>query len=116
MLNSLKIGIIGLLIAFVLSLLLLVTLSGIRSFSEMTENLRVTAEDKLRPTRLSGRIQRNLDTTRIQLLLALQHDAKSEFSKLHDHPLSVHIDNLNKARGELERGVAGNSQPSWHRW
>ncbi len=44
----------------------------------------------------------NLDSV-AQLLLALQHDPSNSLSALHDHPLSVHMENIRKNVEEAEK-------------
>jgi methyl-accepting chemotaxis protein len=70
-------------------------------------NLHLSGTQKI--DRINGRMR----DSRVQLLLALQHDSKLTTSKLHDHPLTVHtdkvaenIEEINKIWGEYQ-GIPG---------
>ena len=38
---------------------------------------------------------------RSQIMLALQHDPRSEYSSLHDHPVSMHLEAIEKNAEEI---------------
>jgi methyl-accepting chemotaxis protein len=100
--NNLKIGTrLGLLIVIVLAFLVLISVSALQNLAASRVDLTITNVDKLEPVRISGRIQRLLTVTQIQSLLALQHDPKSEFARLHDHATTVHFDAIRKSQEEL---------------
>jgi methyl-accepting chemotaxis protein len=97
MLKNFKIGTrLGALLALILTLLTVLTFSALQGLNQLRTDLQITNQDKLIPVRISGRIQRLLMNTQVQSLLALQHDPKSEFSRLHDHPVSLHTGNIRK--------------------
>ena len=57
--------------------------------------------------------------TRVQLLLSLQHEPTSEFAKLHDHPLNVHLEQVSrnlaafaKLEQEYKRGILSEKERS----
>jgi methyl-accepting chemotaxis protein len=102
MLNNLKIGTrLGLLILIVLAFLVVISVSALQNLAASRVDLTITNVDKLEPVRISGRIQRLLSTTQIQSLLALQHDPKSEFARLHDHATGVHFEAIRKSQEDL---------------
>jgi methyl-accepting chemotaxis protein len=107
MLQNFKIGTrLGALLALILALLAVITFSALQGLGDLRTDLQITNDEKLKPVRLSGRIQRLLMNTQIQSLLALQHDPKSEFSRLHDHPLSMHTEIIRKDAADLKEAVA----------
>jgi methyl-accepting chemotaxis protein len=95
--KNLKIGVrlLGLL-AFMLIVLAILTVTANLGLTEGSEDLKATYEGQLIPTRMSYRTQRYLDNTRAQLMLGLQHNPASAQSKLHDHPTSQHTDSIAK--------------------
>jgi len=101
MFNNLKIG-TRLMSLLILVLLLMATLTGVamRNIDNSGRDLAATYEEKLQPIRLSSRIQGLLDDTRSQLMLGLQHNPRSELSRLHDHPLSLHLEFIDKSLAE----------------
>jgi len=103
MLVNLQIGVrLGGLLSFVLALLLLTTLFAINGLNEAKKDLHITYAEKLVPVRLTARIQRLLDETRMQLMLGLQHNPVSELSNLHDHPLDLHTNAIQKNLQEVD--------------
>jgi len=102
MLNNMKIGLrLSILLAVILSFLFVISFAALQGLEAARQDLQATNEEKLKPTRLAGRLQRMVADTRIQSLLTLQHDPKSEFFKLHDHPASLHIDAIGRSREQL---------------
>ncbi|WP_306605036.1 HAMP domain-containing protein, partial [Azonexus sp.] len=107
MLSGLKIGTrLGALLLLILALLTVNTFTALKGLGELRTDLQITNDDKLKPVRLSGRIQRLLMNTQVQSLLALQHDPKSEFSRLHDHPVNMHTENIRKDAAALQVAMA----------
>jgi methyl-accepting chemotaxis protein len=49
-------------------------------------------DEALIPSSAVSDIMRNIHDSRAQLLLALQHDPKSEWAKMHDHSVNKHLD------------------------
>ena len=102
MLNNLKVGSrLTILLAVILAFLFVISFAALRGLETSRQDLQATNEQKLKPTRLAGELQRMVADTRIQSLLTLQHDPKSEFFKLHDHPASLHLDGIGRARAQL---------------
>ena len=50
----------------------------------------------------SGAVRYHMAMNRVQILLALQHDPNSEFARLHDHPVTMHLDAISTATQRLE--------------
>ena len=63
--------------------------------------LEATYKDRLEPTGMIGRIMLLMNENRAQVMLALQHNPENPFSKMHDHPLTLHTDNIAKNRDEI---------------
>jgi methyl-accepting chemotaxis protein len=102
MLGNMKIGLrLLILLAVILSFLAIISFAALNGLEAARQDLQATNEEKLKPTRLTGRLQRMVADTRLQSLLTLQHDPRSEFFKLHDHPVSLHLDAIVKAREVL---------------
>lgn len=68
-------------------LAVIVMITGIAS---VTDSLAI----KTRNTALLGEIRLLMNENRGQVMLALQHSPASPFSKMHDHPVSAHLDRL----------------------
>ncbi|MBS4020619.1 HAMP domain-containing methyl-accepting chemotaxis protein [Azonexus hydrophilus] len=113
MLNNMKVGSrLVILLTIILGFLFVISFAALRGLETSRQDLQVTNEEKLKPTRLAGRLQRMVADTRIQSLLTLQHDPKSEFVKLHDHPTTMHIETIGKARAQLIEALAEIKQHS----
>ena len=50
----------------------------------------------------SATVRYHMAQNRVQILLALQHDPNSEFARLHDHPVNMHLDNIRNTTQRLE--------------
>jgi methyl-accepting chemotaxis protein len=87
-------------IALSCMLLLAVGLLGLRQVKEGNDYLRSVYEDRLVPAKQLAEINSALlDSTR-QLMLAAMHDPVSDISKLHDHPITMHLD---QAKRDMEK-------------
>ncbi len=88
-------------IALILALMLLVGVIGLRSIGESNHSLEVLYQDKQLPSNLANKMMFLLADNRAQVMLALQHDPANPSTKLHDHPLDLHIENTLKNRQEI---------------
>ncbi|HEX5393043.1 MAG TPA: methyl-accepting chemotaxis protein [Rhodocyclaceae bacterium] len=103
MFKNLKIGVrLQGLLAIVLLLMAGLTMMGVQGLDAGYRDMATIYEGKLKPVRLSARLQRLLDDARTQVMLGLQHNPKNELSKLHDHPLSKHQDIIAKDVADVE--------------
>jgi methyl-accepting chemotaxis protein len=59
-------------------------------------------QHRMKPAVELADIQTNLSEARAQALLSLMHAPDNPISKLHDHPVSAHVDALDKAMAEAE--------------
>lgn len=74
---------------------------GLAGIIMANKSLESNYKDRLEPTRMVGRIMLLMNENRTQIALALQHSPDSPFHKMHDHPLTMHTDNIVKNRDEI---------------
>lgn len=74
---------------------------GLAGIIMANKSLESNYKDRLEPTRMVGRIMLLMNENRTQIALALQHSPDSPFAKMHDHPLTMHTDNIVKNRDEI---------------
>jgi methyl-accepting chemotaxis protein len=74
---------------------------GISGISTMLRSIEELYSHNLVTTERIGRIQWLMGDNRAQIMLSLQHDPASKYSKLHDHPVGKHLDQLVKNRDEI---------------
>ena len=103
MFKNLKIAAkLGIGFGVVVVLLLIISVTGLRSLQSSNAQLEATYLEKLVPIRETAEVMRLVEETRSQLMLGLQHNPQSELSRLHDHPLSLHTDNIAQAVKDAE--------------
>ena len=83
----------------VFGLLIYVLLS---TLSQTSQAVWEMYERRVIPIETMGRINKLMVNNRAQALLALQHDPAGPVAKLHDHPLDMHLGNVNKNLAEIE--------------
>ncbi len=76
-------------------------LVGLANLKNTDEELNAMYRNNLVPSNLVNRMMFLLSDNRSQIMLALQHDPGSQFAKLHDHPLDLHIEATLKNRQEI---------------
>ena len=74
---------------------------GIGGVAMTNAALDRTYQTRLEPVDMIGRITALMSENRGQVMLALQHNAANPFSKLHDHPVTLHTDAIAKNRDEI---------------
>ncbi|CAH2030979.1 methyl-accepting chemotaxis protein [Trichlorobacter ammonificans] len=74
---------------------------GLAGFRQSNQELERVFQVNMKNATLLSKIDGLLRASRIQMLLALQHDPSNEFSKLHDHETSLHIELTRKYAGEI---------------
>jgi len=82
-------------------LMLTIGLVGLSNLKSTAEQLNAMYHENLVPANLVNRMMFLLSDNRSQLMLGLQHDPGSQFAKLHDHPLDLHIDATLNNRQEI---------------
>jgi len=83
--------------------MIIIGMIGLAGFRECNSSLEGVYENNLKNSNLLSRIDGLMRGTRIQMLLALQHDPNNEFSALHDHPTSSHTDLIQKNIDEINQ-------------
>lgn len=86
-----------------LGLFVVVGATGLLSVNRINKALNEVYSEHMVPITLLNKIQGNVDNSRTQLLLALQHDPQSDFLALHDHPISQHTDAVLRVRQENQQ-------------
>ncbi|NTV48580.1 MAG: methyl-accepting chemotaxis protein [Geobacteraceae bacterium] len=79
-----------------LLLMVVVGVIGLVGFRQSNQALEHVFQVNLKNTGMLSKIDGLMRANRIQLLLSLQHDPKSEVSAMHDHPTSQHADLIKK--------------------
>jgi methyl-accepting chemotaxis protein len=78
-------------VTFAIVLMVAIGLMGLSGMRHADESLSSVYNDRLVPTGQISQILEMMQDNRTQLLLTLQHDPASEFSKMHDHPIDRHL-------------------------
>ncbi|MBT1076944.1 methyl-accepting chemotaxis protein [Geobacter grbiciae] len=88
-------------VAFFSAMLIVFGMLGLSGMKAANETSHALYGENMKSVQVLSRIAALMRDNRIQLLLSLQHDPKSEFSTLHDHPLTMHIDIVAKNIEEI---------------
>lgn len=109
------------LISLLALLMVVMGVLGLKGMFNSNTSLNAVYRDQLVSTGRIGQIMSLLRDNRIQVLLALQHDPRSGYKSLHQHPVDLHVDmidaNIEKisaiwqaymadSRGSEEQGLA----------
>ncbi|MCW8827182.1 MAG: methyl-accepting chemotaxis protein [Gammaproteobacteria bacterium] len=81
-----------LLVSFASVLMILIGAMGLSGMSNLESSMKSVYEDRLVPTGQLSKIIGYMRDNRTQLFAALQHDSNNEFSKMHDHAVTMHTD------------------------
>ncbi len=84
--------------AVLVVLMAIVGLVAQGGLQESNNELKEMYNAELQPSNTINRVMFLLSDNRSQIMLALQHDPSSSFSRLHDHPLDFHIEATLKNR------------------
>jgi PAS domain S-box-containing protein len=87
--------------AIILALMLVTGAIGIHGVSDSKQQLQALYQEQLQPSNIASKMMFLLADNRSQIMLALQHDPASPNARLHEHPLSQHIDATLKNREEI---------------
>jgi len=74
---------------------------GLSGIVMSNQALETTYRDRLEPSNMINRIMLLMNENRSQVMLAIQHNPENPFSKMHDHPTSLHTDSIIKNRDEI---------------
>lgn len=92
--------------AFMAAILVVGSAVGIGGIALSNDALEHTYEAALEPIETIGRITTLMADNRAQVMLAVQHNPANPFSKLHDHPVTMHTDAIVRNRDEITALVA----------
>ncbi|WBE26045.1 methyl-accepting chemotaxis protein [Denitrificimonas caeni] len=87
-----------LLTAISVLLIALVAAVGLMGIKDLNKALEDIYQENMVPMKLLDNVFSDINGTRTQLLLALQHAPDSPFYDLHDHPLSLHLDTIKEGQ------------------
>ena len=82
-------------------LMLVLGFFGMTGQKSASEQLDAMYRDNLLPSNAVNQMMSLLADNRSQIMLALQHDPDSPFTKLHDHPIDLHIEATLKNRVQI---------------
>jgi methyl-accepting chemotaxis protein len=104
MFNNFRIKtLICLALGLLIGLLLLVGGLGVYSADHTATMLRETSLKDVKVGASVEKIRFKMEVNRSQILQALQHNPGMEWSKLHDHPLSVHFKIINDTSNDIRQ-------------
>jgi len=89
--------------SLLLMLMVLVGVIGLSGFRQSNQALENVYQVNMKNSGLLTKIDGLMRANRIQMLLALQHDSKNEFSTLHEHPTSMHTDQAKTYIAEIDQ-------------
>lgn len=99
---SIKTKLLGI-TSFLLILMVAIGSAGLYGFRQSNMQLESVFQVNMKKTSILTKIDGLSRASRIQMLLALQHDPKNEFSVLHEHPTTAHTDMAKKYLTEMEQ-------------
>ncbi len=100
--KNLNIGVrLAVLVGVMLTVIGIVGFFGLNTATKINTAMESSYHDRLLPTGLIGKVMMLMSDNRSQIMLGLQHDPSNPLSKLHNHPLTVHTDAINKNRDEV---------------
>jgi methyl-accepting chemotaxis protein len=74
---------------------------GLTLAAQSNQAAQETYVASLKPIQNLAEVTHGMSENRGQIMLGLQHDPAGEAAKLHDHPLSMHMDAIDKSSEEL---------------
>jgi methyl-accepting chemotaxis protein len=91
------------LVGFASILMVLIGAMGLNTMSSLEHSMKSVYADRLIPTGQLSKIIGYMRDNRIQLFAALQHDSTNEFSKMHDHAVTMHTDIVTGNIGKISK-------------
>ena len=85
-------------LGFLVALMTIIGFFSLRSLSTSNDELNAIYRENLLPSNSINKMLYHLADNRSQVMLGLQHDPSNPNSKLHDHPLEMHVDATLKNR------------------
>lgn len=90
------------LVAFMATTMIIMGVVGITNMSKVLDSLETVYNDRTIPTGELSRIQALLNGSFSEVLRALQHNPAYEISRLHDHPVSEHVNRVEKSLANMK--------------
>ncbi len=87
--------------AIVAPLMLILAAMLLFALSRTNDDVRIMYQERTVPVETIGRIGKLMADNRAQVALAIQHDPVNPFSQLHDHPVTLHLDAVEKNIAEI---------------
>jgi len=84
---------------------LVMAMAAFAGFTLLQSSLDDVAERRINLIRNASEVQFNIADTRASVLRGSQHDPVNPSSKLHDHPLSKHLDEIAASKTQIEEGL-----------
>jgi methyl-accepting chemotaxis protein len=94
------------LLSIIMGLGIATTISAYIGINNLQTEAKDIAERRILLIRTVNKVMYALADERAQILLALQHNPNSEVSKLHDHPISKHFDQIEADKAKLDEYFA----------
>ncbi|MBT9540514.1 methyl-accepting chemotaxis protein [Thiobacillus sp.] len=93
------------LIVAITSMTLLLVIVGVTGIRGTAKTLQMDQQAVQASTNEAGvmRVLKVMETSRAQVLLALQHNPSYEFASMHDHALSLHLNALGQSQDDLKK-------------
>ena len=74
---------------------------GLKGLSSTQDQFERLYGDRLEPVQALAAIGKLMADNRAQVLLGLQHDSNGVYAKLHEHPLAIHLEAIDRNAGEI---------------
>ena len=91
--------------AFMIVLMLVLGGFGLYKLDQSKDQLDSMYEQSVLAQRLANRVRARIADNRMQVALGLQHDPASPVVKLHDHPLSMHLETIAKNKQAIDEAI-----------
>ena len=102
--NSIKVR-LQLMLALAVLALVILGFSSINGMRNASESVQTLYSQGMTISNSASKVIQLIGDARSSLLLAFQHDPDSKFVSMHDHPVALHLDDVNKKLDEVERIV-----------
>jgi len=83
-------------------MIIVISAVGMLALTACNDALKRAYDDHMTPSVAIARMVERLGDNRSQIMLALQHSPENKYSAMHDHPVTLHIDNTLANRKIIE--------------
>lgn len=84
-------------------LLTAASVAGVVSMRQAVVTMTKIVNDDIAAQAMVNEIRLHMETSRSQVLQALQHNPASDYARMHDHTLAVHFDAIRKQQADVAR-------------